>query len=405
MASALRNHIEEFLASAVWRANPQYELVLYDRLPEEQQALLAELQQKPDFYGILRPTEGSGLSVKVVTRDTALLLLTLREPGILPRYARPTTPEHTLSVVRLILDQILQLQEGERFVAGADAYGLLYETPAATGGDARLQQLSISALQYGQALAVNDVLELSWRLYNYHRLPLSPAWRERFATPDRVKERLGIASGGRYVDFLDAAWFSPRDGAFGETASGDASGWLAWSRRQSGATHVARDGTYKLYVSPMPDFIENVFAVTLRALTDTAVLQFKIGADAEGLLRPDKMVAYFPSRETLLAAAEILASRLDGCPAHGVPFTSELAGDGLLSWGVDPPASQRLVSWQPQESWRLWLTNRLANALLTARTSGGAGSDGLEPWQYALERVALEGVDTASWTPGAETWR
>ena len=92
-----------------------------------------------------------------------------------------------------------------------------------------------------------------------------------------------------------------------------------------------------------------------------------------------------------------LGKELDGCPAHGVPFTAEISGEGLLSWGVDPPESKQMLSWQPQESWRLWLTNRLANALLTARRANSAS--GPEPWRYALERLGLEGIDTESWTP------
>ena len=29
----------------------------------------------------------------------------------------------------------------------------------------------------------------------------------------------------------------------------------------------------------------------------------------------------------------------------------------------------------------------------------------MEPWRFALERLRLEGVDTATWTPGALLWR
>src|SRR5262249_57560169 len=114
--------------------------------------------------------------------------------------------------------------------------------------------------------------------------------------------------------------------------------------------------------------------------------------DAEGLLRPDKIVAYFPTLDGLRTASDRLATRLDGCPAHGVPFTSELSGGGLLSWGVDPPASERLVNWQPQESWRLWLTNRLANALFTARAGGAAGA--LETRAKAPQHPARPGGET-----------
>jgi hypothetical protein len=47
------------------------------------------------------------------------------------------------------------------------------------------------------------------------------------------------------------------------------------------------------------------------------------------------------------------------------------------------------------ESWRLWVVGRLVSALVAARTASNAG----EPWGYALERIALEGVDTSTWVP------
>jgi hypothetical protein len=80
-------------------------------------------------------------------------------------------------------------------------------------------------------------------------------------------------------------------------------------------------------------------------------LQFKIGSDAWGLLRPDKIVAYFPDFERLAEAA------------------------GGLAEG-------------------------LSRALLTAREAGEA-----EPWRFALDRLRLEGIDTATWTPGSRLWR
>jgi hypothetical protein len=49
----------------------------------EQRTLLASLRHDPDHYGILRPRKPSGLGIKSVCRDTALLYLTLREPGAL----------------------------------------------------------------------------------------------------------------------------------------------------------------------------------------------------------------------------------------------------------------------------------------------------------------------------------
>ena len=39
------------------RANPRYELVLFDRLPAEERRALADLCREPGFYGVLRARE------------------------------------------------------------------------------------------------------------------------------------------------------------------------------------------------------------------------------------------------------------------------------------------------------------------------------------------------------------
>jgi hypothetical protein len=70
------------ILDADFRANPAYDLVLFDRLPLEQREALKDLRNDPDFYGVLLPREGSGRAVKSVCRDTALLYLTLSRPSI-----------------------------------------------------------------------------------------------------------------------------------------------------------------------------------------------------------------------------------------------------------------------------------------------------------------------------------
>lgn len=149
---------------------------------------------------------------------------------------------------------------------------------------------------------------------------------------------------------------------------------------------------FKLYVSPTPDALAgDGFATIVAALCATRAWQFKLGADAPHLLRPDKLVAYFPDFETLTQAASEVQKRLAGMAAHGVPFTAEIADGGLLSWGVDPPRTNGF-GWTPGESWRLWVTRRLAQAIVQAR-------DADQPWRFAMERLRLEGINPESWTP------
>lgn len=433
MTSDLKKDLAAYLTVATFRANQNYELVLFDRLPPEQQEMFAELQNQPDFYGILRPRESSGLSIKSVSQETALLYLSLLEPGRLPSYVRERAGEnYETTLAKLVIDQVLEVKDSDQFVSGAQAYNLFFAASALPEASSRIGRLSIAALQYGQALAMSDIMELSMRLYNYQRLPVSSHWLQKFAGSVRVAQVLGVDSQGRHRHLLAKHWQSlpilsgslaahpgPREtgsiDAFDagkssqsfknsstETAEEGFAGWLSWNSRHVHPKADQEGDTYKLYISPLPDFIEEVFDIALKTLATTPAFHFKVGADVLGLLRPDKMVAYFSSLEDLQTASNLLAKRLEGCPSHGVPFTAEICGEGLLSWGVDPPESEQLLSWQPRESWRLWLTNRLANALLTAKNAPRVnGENGLEPWQYALQRLRLEGVDTQSWTlPG-----
>ena len=150
------------------------------------------------------------------------------------------------------------------------------------------------------------------------------------------------------------------------------------------------------------------------------VASWKIGRTIDGLTRPDKLVAYFDRQHDLVAATNRLRPTLSGAAAHGVPFTAAITTDGLLSWGIDPPRAGAGPS-GPSGSWRSWVTERLADYLVTARTSVHDGSpmhqgsmgerrrgvpdegDGgaPEPWQVAIARLRLDGVDVDTWVPNS----
>lgn len=380
-----------------FRANPAFDLVLFDRLEPREREALADLRKDPDFYGILRPREPSAaLGVKSVDRETALLFLTLREPGALPSYMTTMLGDGTLRVVaRLVADAILEVELEGRFVSGAAALALFAlagdRRSGQNGAGGRLAEISLAALRYAQDLAEDDPLALSFRLYGYNRRPLTPAWKRLLPKGDDVLAWLGVGPRGPRRSLLDRSW---------ERTGGSAEWWLSWRSRQGGDLSGG-GATWKLYISPAPEALPESFGDILEALAAGRAAQFKVGADALGILRADKIVSYFPSFERLAAAAEALEARLSGIPAQGVPFTSEIGGNGLLSWGVDPPREE--AAFGGGESWRLWLTHRLARALLSARSL--SGSEPSEPWRFALERVRLEGVDTDTWTPGALLWK
>jgi hypothetical protein len=221
---------------------------------------------------------------------------------------------------------------------------------------------------------------------------LSPAWTRQLRTGDDVLAYLGASVGtSLHRDLTTHFNRAPDTGEIG---------WLAWSTK-SRRSPAPTEPVYKLYVSPQPDDLPRVFPDLVDVLGRHDHLQFKVGGNALGVLRADKLVVYFASEESLQLVADLLATTLSAIAPHGVPFSAEIANGGLLSWGMDPPRSARALSWQDSDSWRFWVTRRLALSMVAAQ------ADSVEPGaasRYAVERLRLEGVDVEAWTPANATW-
>lgn len=357
--------------------------MLFDRLAASERESLADLQDDPHNYGLLRPrSEADGLGVKTVDRETALLFLTLGTPAPLPSYVRNYFgADAGRDIARLVADSVLEVDAGSGFVRGADALPLL---AGKTGrrNHGRIARLSHEALRYAQALSIAEPFALANRIYRYNRLPLTPMWRRLLPDTAAHARYLGISDGGPALAALAQAWSS----------LASSSHWMFWTAR--GKRRASSSGrSYKLYVSPKPESLSgDGFAQIVSALTAARATSFKTGAGVTGMLRPDKIVGYFADFESLGEGASRIGERLDGMPAHGVPFTAEIGGHGLLSWGVDPPRHD--AAWTSTASWRMWLAQRLAQAIIAARGTP-------EPWRFAVERLRLEDIDTENWTPGA----
>lgn len=377
-----------------FRAGTAYDLVVFDRLSTNEQTLLADLRADPHFYGVLQPHPGTGRTIKAVQKVTALLWLTLQSPGRLPFFVLEDDSKESVSSIReLLLDGVLEVEDNGRFLAGADAAELMAKNrqPVSQNSQGRLALLSDAALRYGEGLLIDDANELAGRLYNFGRQPVTPAWRRLLPDGPAVLSFLGAGAGTDLRLRLDSDW---EEGTNAKTP-----GWLVWSNRVRRRSEMGV-ATCKLYVSPAVTAMPQVFPAVLE-VASARVGHFKIGSDATGLLRPDKMVLYFRSQECLFDVASELTLRLRGTAPHGVPFSAEITSDGLLSWGMDPPQSERILAWQEPESWRLWIVRRLAAAMIAAQ-SGTRSS--MTPGQFARERLRHEGVDVDGWMPSASIW-
>lgn len=380
------------ILEAEFRPNPDYEIVPLPNLTDAECAAFEGLRDDPECFGILRPRDGSGLRIKSICRQTAALLDSLAVAPGLPEQVRQLPPsEAERHVLDLVLGDAIQVRLDGVYRSGVAAFGLIVQPQAFKGELGRLAQLSLDAVRFGDALPIDDPLRLSAQIYFFNRLPQTPRWARLLPNDEAHARYLGIDAGGRCSKLLRALGGKMADAP-------ELQGWLLWSARESGETSQRRSFSYKLYVSPRPEELPEALPKIVAAFVDFGVLRMKIGAGLGGLLRPDKIVAYFEEFGQLEAVAQRLLADLKGVAPHGVPFTAELGGAGLVSWGMDPHET-RSFSWQETSSWRLWITNRLAAAILDARASPESG---LTAWRYALERLSVEGVDVQTWAPTAE---
>ena len=76
-----------------------------------------------------------------------------------------------------------------------------------------------------------------------------------------------------------------------------------------------------------------------------------------------------------------------------VPFTASIDSEGLLSWGMDPPRFEQVLAGQRYQSWRQWLTGRIAVYTLAA------GEGGADVQSFVRSRIELDGIDSTTWSP------
>ncbi|MFF2287221.1 hypothetical protein [Peribacillus butanolivorans] len=373
----------------VFRSNPNYGVAMLEQLPPQIKQLFPHLENEQNHYAILYPLNSFQLDLKSICKNTELLFYSLQQPSILPSSLKlmfgDNLPE---SIAKMVLDGILEIQNNGSFISGTAAYPLLYESIFEEEMDSLIPRLSIDALKYADSLEGADYNTLISRMYFYNRIPNSPEWKKIYPSSDSVLKTLGLEEGESFQSRFDQKWSYHKQKPI-------QSGWLSFSAKKKQASQTKNQSKFKLYISPFPEprLIQEVFQATTDVLGDMDVQNFKIGQDVIGLLRPDKMVAYFSNFEDCEEAALRIRQKINGTPAHGVPFTADFSNDGLLSWGMDPPTNT--LQWG-RSSWRLWIVSQLATSLLETKLYRATN---VKPWKYALERLQTIGIDPSTWVP------
>ena len=379
-----------------FRANPCFRLVEHRHLAAEQREALASLTEDPRHFGVLVPLSRTELGVQAVDNEAAALFSGLREPAELPRALRDREgSEHNRRVALLVLDGVLEIECGGTFASGPHAHSEVlrrsFQLPRPKN---RIAELSFEVLRRAQIIPIHDAQRLCSWIYSSGVIPVGPEAAQGLGDWEAVEQLVGLddLSGTRRE--LEPHYHSS-----------SVPGWTCWHRSSEPLRYGEPDGSrtvFKLYVSPHPRALAEVFPLVVECLVAQQAPAFKLGRDAWGLFRPDKLMVYFDDFHSLEACAAALRPRLEGCPAHGVPFSAGLDEEGLLSWGIDPPRSQRIPGWRGCESWRAWLAARLARAILRARAFSILT---VEPWICALDRIRVEGIDTDGWLPTKTLWQ
>ncbi|MGZ6638571.1 MAG: hypothetical protein ACXVII_37645 [Solirubrobacteraceae bacterium] len=350
----------------------------FDELEGAEWRAFGALSEDPDLYGLLFPSPDSALPAKAMSRDAALLFHALREPAHVPRLLGSLFGTEAEAQVRqLVVDGVFEVECDGRYLSGESAL-----QPEGSRSDERgpyVARLSRDAIAYGARLSNLSIRDVAARLYMYNRIPSTPAVQRRFL--DTAATVAYLVGDSVLAKRLDSQWIS-------EVTEG---AWLTWRSPQGGAALE-----YKLYVSPTLDALPDAFALTVDALAHTRCIRFKVGLTAYGLLRPDKLVAYFSTLEGVQQAAELILASAAGIPAHGVPFSAAIDADGLVSWGMDPPR----LGPQSLRSWRQWVAERIAVYIAAATETAARDTT-----DFVLRRLALDGVDTTTWTPDFTIWR
>lgn len=347
-----------WLAGAVYRAGAGRRLVPYVHAQPVDAAA--------DDFGMLVDDRGRNEHLSVGC-DTALLLYALAEPGPLPAFARDTlTVQGGRPLLALVHAGVLEVECDGRFVTGAEAVAAALGPSSTPGGCTSAG--TRAAVQYGAALRLGGVTTLTERLYSFG------------AEPALLDDPRPVDDALVSVDRLAGlGWRAHRDDA-----------WLWFSPCADRSLRPR----WKLYASPVPEELADVLGDLAESFARGHAVQWKV-ARGQQVRRPDRVVAYFDTRDDLLAAAETIRGRLGGLNGSGVPFAVEIDADGLLGWGVDPATSG------PRQSWRFHVAAIAARQLVVG--PAGTGGDGSLAARvdavYHAWHVA--GLDVPSLTPTA----
>jgi hypothetical protein len=376
-----------WLGDATLVASPSLRLFAGTRLPTRVRRALGSLRRGRDFDGVLVRKQSDAATCIALSQEGTRLWSALAKPRALAEVlASPLDPTLNSDIARLVLEGAFAVEAGNgSLVTGREAFETLFFCASMAPPAGRTGRLTVLALERAGQLPANAPGAMANLLYRYNTVPPSEHWRRQYGKPDDLERWLAARSLLTAFSHGSDRWTMRRPAAEDH--------WIYWRRLMGRADNSSPLAAFKLYVSPTCADAIGAFHATLEVTAKSSAVALKIGRDLHGILRPDKLVIYFNTAESLFAAVPPLRQKLAGAAAQGVPLTPSITDDGLLSWGLDPP---NLDTSSPGVSWRTWLAGRFARALSALDS---ARSQSISTWGFALGYVSLDGVNPLTLAP------
>ncbi len=387
----------------IYRMNPLFTITPAGELSPGQRERFRRFLSRENVYGLLHAPPDSNLTVKVIDRGLAVFLEKFRQPARIPEvhpgFFDQGGAQKRQFILRLVLDEVLEVSHRGRFIAGVDAVNrVLY--PGRIGSEAGpgegmncIQSLSRGAILTAVKSSCDDPRDLSFILYAFNRIPMSRYWRMRFPDEAAVAEFLGLKEDGSWEGMPARVRVRPvkRDEQ-GEPMPFDVI-WRSWNTGEQGEEW--KKPKYKVYVSPAAKDLPEVFRMVREGMLKWNVSSMKTGREIQELLRPDKLMLYFSDYRSALDCAAEIADMLSPFGYHGVPFTCPVWEDNPgVSVGVDPPDGLT-----GSGSWRSYIADKIALAIKSIRRRGE--DDYLDHINTHLRAL---GIDGSNWRPVNRDW-
>jgi len=326
-----------------------------------------QTEHSPAPIDALVPRELNHLPLKAIDASLASLWASLAEP----RDLSTLTDAARSAALPFLHDGVFGLVGRDSIITGPVALAQLEHQSdvSPTSATARVSRGAIEmATQLPSSTSLDEIVSF---LYRYQSTPVDESRR----------------SEGLPTALLVDDWRSPH------TESREETGWSMFWPRTAPKSHA-----HKLYVGIYPRDRHRAVAAVATALSTLGPRPFKVGYGRSGAVRPDSIVIYVESVAAAEELAQTIAEALPHVPRRPVPFTVDLAGDGLVSGGFDHSTADA-ENELPATSWRVEMCTSVGAALLSARAFGPARA-GLTA--AVLQRLVFDSVDPTTWRP--ETW-